>query len=247
MKLIANQQRLFHKKEFRIYGARRSGNHAIINWICANSADQGNSVCFLNDINNNFPLKGNVTFGCPLPSLPTEKQTHLLKKPDHLVMSFEEDNALKWAVELETPCKNRQLIWVRRDPLEVWASRLARVEKLKQGLESHKRKGQPWEFNLVGKKSNGTFKFLETWKSYHPVPENVLVIHYDLWNSDQNYRIQLATRLKIGLKDIGKKSIPGYGFGPSFDSPPKAGELRYPKLVHHPLMREFEKQLRIGI
>jgi len=238
-KLIQNLSRLTHQREFRIYGARRSGNHAILNWICANAMDAGESICFLNDLNHNYPPNDHTLSGISLPSAPPKIQVPARDGPDLLIASFEEDGALEMAHALETGRQDYELIWIRRDPAEVFASRIARVEK----LPSAKREGQKWEFDMVKKNTEGRFQLLEIWDSFHPIPKNALIIHYELWNGSPRYRSHLASRLRIGKNDLGKSEVPGWGFGPSFKKPPSAGELRYPHFADHPLMIEFMKQL----
>ncbi len=239
--LLPDLSVLRHKREIRAYGVRRSGNHAILNWICANAMDEGLSVCFLNDVNHNFPLGEKMLTGVSLPSAPPDRQVDLRDGPDLVIASFEEEFALDKAVSLETGRLDYELIWIRRDPIEVWASRLARIEKLK----TVSRKGQQWEFDMIAQRSDGQFRLLDIWDSYHPVPKKAIIIHYELWNSSSVYRKHLAQRLKIGVKDKGKNQVSGWGFGPSFNAPPSEGELRYPQFSEHPLMVEFIKQLTL--
>jgi len=235
---------LNHQRELRIYGLRRSGNHAITNWIIAHLLDSGEEVSYLNDVNHNYPVGSDgLLYGSSLPSMKGRTPTPVVTNTGTLVMSFEENKAKAWALDILNTGKSFTPIWIKRDPKECWASRLGRKKHLLDKAGSADRKAQVWENNLWKQGKQGRFLMLKIWENMFPTPEEVVVINYEQWNDDKDYRDQIAKQLGFENKDLGKDQVPGWGFGSSFGQPPKKEERRYPALAEDPEMVEFVNEL----
>ena len=236
---------LMHEEEIRIYGLRRSGNHAITNWLISHLLDSGKQVAYLNDLNHSYPPSYEALLeGSPLPSLKNRVPTPVVANSGVLVLSFEEGGSKKWAENMVgTGCKNIKKVWIKRDPKEVWASRLGRKINLMRKTETGGRKAQKWEENLWCRGQRGVFRMLKIWENMFPPHKDTIIIEYEKWNDEKKYRDEVLSKFGLENLDKGKDEVPGHGFGSSFDRPPKAGERRYPMLKNHPMMVDFVKQL----
>ncbi|MGB3295064.1 MAG: hypothetical protein WBB01_18945 [Phormidesmis sp.] len=206
-----------NQKEFRIVGLRRSGNHAIINWIL--SQEIGN-ICWLNDLRmqkNPFYWKYHALLGYH-PQY--QEKTDRLKKD--LRGEFTPKDCLAYSYEdydLTEVVSNRFIsrhdlyfgkskeqydILILRDPFNLMASRL------KSGKVSVKSKGKTATDLWVAyaKEFSGETQFLENTK---------VCISYNHWFSDPAYRQVIAQKLKLNFSDAGMNEVATQGGGSSFD------------------------------
>lgn len=229
----ANEE-IVNQKEFRISGLRRTGNHAIINWIIKQS--EGTVVHF-NDIfiNENplqiitkaietkdpdFAFRAERAFNNPLYKgqdgveiLKREANGDFTKK-DLLIYSLEgyhprliakKKIQKKHKLYFGKSRKKYDII-ILRDPYNLLASRL---KNKKIGLKTR----------------SYLTSFADMWvafareylgeTNFSPYPK--VAVNYNKWAEEKAYRKQLTKTLHIPFTDAGFHEVTNYGGGSSFD------------------------------
>lgn len=208
---------IINQKEICIVGMRRSGNHAVLNWI---RAQQPGDTCLLNNVaagTNPYRYKSDNLLRYHLEHY---KQAEVYRrqangeliKRDCLIYSYED-----WSLEqIFQPRfeRNRELyigksskqfdLLVLRDPFNLFASRL------KQNFVATKTKHLP---------------MVEMWLEYakefveksHYLKRQRICVNYNRWFGDLDYRKALAAQLEIPFSDAGLETISAFGGGSSFD------------------------------
>ncbi|NEO99038.1 MAG: hypothetical protein F6K58_10230 [Symploca sp. SIO2E9] len=197
-----------NKQEIRVVGLRRSGNHAVTNWV---KEQQSGQVLYL----NNIPPKENgyrvLYQHYPKEHLRREALGHFVNK-DCLIYSYED-----WDLEQITDQhfeKKHDLYWgksdrrydllILRDPFNTLASRLKN--------------------NFIEVKDpNQTF--IELWLSYakeylgetNHLKNNKVCINYNQWFLDVSYRKEITSNLKLEFSDAGINQVKAQGGGSSFE------------------------------
>ncbi|MCB0804171.1 MAG: hypothetical protein KDC05_00145 [Bacteroidales bacterium] len=225
---------IVNQREFRVVGLRRTGNHAIINWIMQQVKG---TVVLVNDIfiNENpfrtvveafesrdpdfywraHRIKSNPLYAGDdyLDNLKKEASRDFIPK-DLLIFSLE-DYRLK-LMDVKRFQKRHLLyfggsgekidILILRDPYNLLASRLKNER--------------------IGLKTRSYVKsFAEVWVEYAKeylgetnfMKNNKVLINYNQWSKNENYRKELASKLKINFTDAGFDEVTSYGGGSSFD------------------------------
>ena len=232
-------QKIVNKKEFRILGLRRSGNHAITNWI--GKQVKGNSA-FINHVR---PLENpyrdqyesQLVLGRKLPEgdwkykdidwWKQEKEGDFSFK-DCLIYSYEDQEIGKVADKSFERKHDLYLgksearfdVIVMRDPFNLFASRL-KTKPREHGpnfsmLEVYSRQySLPELWVSYAKECLGETSFLMNQKIF---------VNYNRWFVDEDYREQLSTQLSIDFSDDGFNDISISGRGSSFDGVKHAGE-----------------------
>lgn len=206
----------------------RSGNHAIIDWICEQHRDS--PICFLNNVRHGlFDPYSNYAQRV-LTNIDQAIDTESLRalKKRLLVYSYEDRAGIAarncdllesaFGREFEPlregffgKSRHRMNILIVRDPFNCFASRL----KLIRGRGP-----------LGGERDSGAIA--GAWKSLarkalqlenHPEPE-WLTIKYNNWVSDPSYRQQLSESLHGNFSDSSIQSISNFGGGSSFQPTP---------------------------
>lgn len=192
------------ENEFRIFGLRRGGNHAIAGWIM--SAMPDNSVYYFNDVCNDFEFLYKTVVTSPLDNKAGTLQSKLKSYPKWnenkkcIIQSFE-DQPLNIINKIDKQnngiVKNKVNVIVIRDIYNMVASRLELVRKYNS------------KFVEV------TPELLQYWQIYvHAfLKKNILnntktvYVIYDRWNIDPLYRKEIAIELGIdnSLANINKK------------------------------------------
>lgn len=256
-------QSVVNKKEVRVIGLRRSGNHAIINWI--RQQIQG-SVVFINHVRplenpyrnqyeNQLTIRNN-------PSSPYWKDRDInwwkqekagkFSLKDGLIYSYE-DQELEKVAHLSFERKHdlylgkseeRFDVIVIRDPFNLFASRL-QTKPREDGRN----------FNMLQVYSR-SYSLPELWIAYAKeclnetnfLQNNKLFINYNQWFLDYDYRQQIANQLRLKFSDLGRNDISGAGRGSSFDGVKYAGNVaqmdvlnRWKWFVDHSLYRDLLK------
>jgi hypothetical protein len=230
---LKGTSRLVNDKEIRVIGMKRTGNHAIINWIFAQVPEK---KCFLNYVAPNknpfisFHKQGTVT------EFPQEdfyekfnlkaEQLGFFSRKKALIYSYEDDflediaspvfekNHDRWVGKSAA----RFELLILRDPFNLFASRL----KLEARLD-----------NVIALRNDRERKtVIDMWKQYaHEMlnhtdilGENKVTVNYNKWVTDVRYRKKLAETLKIEFTDEKAKEVIPVGGGSSFDQDSTSSE-----------------------
>jgi hypothetical protein len=204
-------------KQIRIYAMKRSGHHAIINWICKQF-----DACF--DIQKNSCEKWNkkkfILFSNDI--LKPKKVKNYLKNPkEHSEVSAciwvynIEDETIEDSISklnfLKNICpfdvENAIEIIVLRDAFNLFVSR-DRNEEKKMRVNSE----------------DSVNNFLKIWKNHAKeflritkILKNPIGINYNEWFSNFEYRKELCKKIDIDFNDNGINDVTLFGGGSSFD------------------------------
>jgi hypothetical protein len=220
-----------NRKEMRVIGLSRSGNHAIINWIL-NQA-QGRT-CFLNCAEgktNPFASARPLSSGFPYQTNYSEfdweqEQAGVLSQKDLLVHSYEdsflgyvchpvfEQNHDRWVGK----SLQRYDVLILRDPFNLFASR-KRAGAALEGVP-------PATAARIWKQH--AREFLEQ-SRYLTQPR--ILINYNRWATERSYRQKLAARLGLHFTDASINQVPATGGGSSFDGMRYAGDAGNMKIL----------------
>lgn len=189
----------------RIHGMRRSGNHALINWIIRN-APGGGAGLFLNNCKpNRDPVRsarGRSVFEGGQEIALKDKPARAAGPSPFTVVSYED----------HAPPKDRAPLWDAPEVLIViyrsflnWSASLLR-----------KIQGNPGYGPLDRAKVMGNA--LPTYQRMlsHVVAGDVVPLCYDDWVADEAYRAEALRRLGLPGTDLSKGEVQRYGGGSSF-------------------------------
>lgn len=208
----------FNNTEIRVHGLQRSGNHAIMNWIAAQSA----GICVvLNDCEpgtNPFDTMQEYceysdgrlvalshTWDCAARELVHPR----IPQQRNLLIHSYEDRELSGDRIPETwigRSTSQFEVLIVRDPLNFFASRLKMWTKL-TGLKEQRLVVELWK--TYAREALGLTTVLE--------PARRVVIEFGKWKDDVEYRRHTATKLEIAFSDRGIDSLIEVGPGSSFD------------------------------
>lgn len=204
-----------NKKEMRIFALRRSGHHAIINWIIYQVKGR---YCFLNDCKGSGnPFQTCLRVNSKIASRLAEHNRLFwdreirgrLSQKGTLIYNYEdqpfaevldrgpEATNEKWV----GASKNTYDILILRDPFNLLASKLkwAYGDKHGPSLDSFPRIIQIWKEQA--KEFLGETNYLK----------NKIVINYNFWFTSKEYRILLAALLGLKFDDKGIHEIAKWG------------------------------------
>lgn len=222
---VRPKEKIRNKVCLRVSGLRRSGLHPITNWIAG--LYQG-SVCYVNDVNHQKALAPNH----PSDSLPAIdgkmlRPVELSAKKDLLLVGYEDARLI--FLRDNQPDENlfgksREFrdILVIRDPFNTFASRLRLMRD-----ESH----NPFVFDFLLPDENQTPLLPRRWRYLaeealgitNHLADNKIVLLYNRWVADEDYRRWICSQLGAGFSDAQLEAIPVYGFGSSFEKRSKNG------------------------
>lgn len=226
------------KTEIIIFGLKRSGNHAIIDWV---RSQLPGTACFFNNLKPGQDI--NKT---------REKDVTIIKNSsiNYILHSYEDQNIIETLSLIEKddfrkqigPSRNSIIIIILRDPLNFFASRI-------------KWKGQNFSEN-----QNLQLEIINRYLEYYNFIENnkfnfnsrIILINYNQWVSNKNYRKKITESLEIPFTDSGFDTVSFFGGGSSFEGQDiNATDLRdkvfhrYKEFENHPFMIEIKKDDRI--
>ncbi|MBK6265580.1 hypothetical protein JKA74_11075 [Marivirga sp. S37H4] len=213
---------IVNKNELRVVGMSRSGNHAIINWIIQ---QLNGRYCFLNCAEpktNPFytarPLHQEATYRANYNGfdLEAEKVRNFSKK-DYLIHSYEDCflsmlNHKTFEEQHDAfvgPSENRLDILILRDPFNLFASRI------RSGLYKEKKPGAqvtPLTARRIWKQHAREALGLK-----RHLQQKKIVINYNLWVFDPEYRQNIAIQLGLAFTDNGFHEVSDVAGGSSFD------------------------------
>lgn len=225
-RLSAKAEPIINQRELRVIGLRRTGNHAIINWI---TQQQPGTTQHLNNVaarTNPYRHKADnlrryhPEHGKMAAIYERQAQGNFVAR-DCLIHSYE-DWSLK-AIAHPQFERNRTLylgnsaqrfeILILRDPFNLFASRL------KQGFITTKVK----RLSMV----DLWLEYAKEWlNESHHLPEPRILINYNRWFADVNYRCELAAQLGLPFSDQGISEVMGFGAGSSFDGTALDGQAK---------------------
>lgn len=227
-----NHADIVNQKEIRVIGLRRSGNHAIINWI---EKQQPGMVVHLNNIRVNenpyLCLYESLCHDSPYYQWSAKQvlrqplyqgRAELLKKEslgdfikkDCLICSYEDYSPKKVfnSYFFKTHDihfgKSDQVydVLILRDPFNLLASRLKNNMLEVKSWKGWKSLMDMWI--LYAKEYLGQTKYLKA---------NKICVNYNQWFSDINYRKHLADKLNLEFTDTGFNDVSVFGGGSSFE------------------------------
>ena len=224
---------IINRKEIRVIGMRRSGNHAIINWI---EKQETGKVVHLNDIRlNENPYRciykslyndhpKNHWVGAPILRYPQYSGKEGLKllereargdfdEKDCLLYSYEDFSLDRLTSKQAEKNHDRYFgksalkydILILRDPFNLLASRLKKNRN--QSVRSLSE-------NVI-----------DMWISYareylgetNYLKNHKIVINYNQWVIDSDYRKLISSKLGLTFSDLGINDVNSFGGGSSFD------------------------------
>lgn len=228
-----------NRKEVRVLGLRRSGNHAIINWIAKQVQGEVMFINHVKPLENPYrdQYESQVILGRKLDeSLWNYREPEWWKREkegdfsfkDCLLYSYEDQEIEKVAkASFERKhdlylgkSEQRFDVVVMRDPFNLFASR----------LQSKPRDDRP-NFSMLEVYSR-RYNLPELWVSYAKeclgetsfLKHNKLLVNYNKWFFDVDYRKSLSAQLQVEFSDDGLNDISVSGRGSSFDGDKYAGE-----------------------
>lgn len=208
-------------RTFHVCGLRRSGNHAVIQWILANS---GVTPCFLNDcVPGGNPYNGQRPKDNRVPpgfDLNAERRGRWSRKP--FLMCSYEDRELEqvypawFASAMEQwlgPSRRATNILILRDAFNLIASKYRwAVDGTRWQPPMHALAALPALWKTYAREFLGLTSIM---------PAPVVRISYNRWFTDAAYRRDLARTLEISTEDKGREEVARWGpnnWGDSFDN-----------------------------
>lgn len=225
---LSAKSEIVNQKAIRIVGLKRSGNHAIINWI---RKQQAGTVWYLNNLRPQQNPYRYLDEHYPFDKWKKEAKGDLTEK-DCLIYSYENcelskitdpDFEEKRELYLGKSATEYDVL-ILRDPFNMLASML---HNHKKQLEQH---GKITKNYFQGKNKYGRDKkegedLISLWIDYAKeflgetnfLDRNKVVINYNAWFSSEDYRRELAQKLKLNFSDRGMNEVKNFGGGSSFE------------------------------
>jgi hypothetical protein len=207
--------------EIRVFGLQRSGNHAIVSWIVEQY--KGKKICFLNNVrhgDSNPFLTASQKYTYDMGEVPIKELANTVR--DVLIYSYEDDvkklrntDSFLSSVYCQEFELNRQTYLgesiqkieaiVIRDPYNFFASRLKKLDSL-TGIKDIETIVSFWK--ELAREAIAIEKNPE---------DSRVVINYNRWFSDKDYRQHLSKRFSGVFSDASLQRVSGLGGGSSFD------------------------------
>jgi hypothetical protein len=200
---------------FLLHGMKRSGNHAIVNWLLP----QLNCQVF----NNASPL-GPLLRGAPMPTArPFDawriEQEERRRAPVSRAMVTLEDHDLRLAPFSCADVPLRRLL-VLRNPRDLFSSRIRKASRVEMPA-------YPRVDGAVLRRA------IELWKQHArcylgdaaPYPGRTAIL-FDAWFQDARYRAAISDALGVAFDDTGFGKVTAEGGGSSFDGTRFDGNAR---------------------
>jgi hypothetical protein len=210
--------------EIRVIGLMRSGNHAIIDWIQQQYA--GHSICFLNNVKHGEIDPYTNYTNISLTGIDEEIDIEALRKlKKHLLIySYEDTKQFMFkGVDILSSIHPQGLydkqkayigdshhkfdILIIRDPFNNFASRIQLMETRYKGIDAVDMQEVVHNWKILARRAITLYN--------HPKP-NEIVINYNRWVDDQEYRKELSKLLLGKFTDESMSRISNYGGGSSF-------------------------------
>lgn len=238
--------------EIRFVGLRRSGTHAVQNWLI--SLFDG-PVCYLNDVTRKGTL-GPDQPSDDLPAIRTPGKAARLDDTDKVLLLYAmEDMRLQFLRDYQFPypptCPSPDRVsdvLLLRDPYNTIASRL------KIGRD---RADNGFFRNMFLRGADGKAFFPKLWINYareylgelNCLREDKIGILHHRWTGDAAYRDEIGRRLGVDAAararaELTVGQVPGWGFGSSFDATQYHGKAREMDLMNRWRRYEDDPEFR---
>jgi len=187
---------------YAVMGCKRSGHHAIAYWVMLQIP--GGAV-FHNDCNGRLEAA----------------RLQVIGEGKHSLHLLEDFDLCGWS-GLDLQDHFDRPILVLRDGYN-WAASVVRSNMGRKATWEPYRRIQIRTHERDMKWFGGTLGRLDTWKQHVSraldgvLPKNALVVNYNKWCADEEYRKELSTCLGLPFNDIGRRLVPPFGHGSSFD------------------------------
>jgi len=220
-----------NQHEFMVVAMRRSGHHAIVNWIMDNFSG---SKCFINDAKlNTNPYKTGSTRTSIWNHFHQQQEAAGDHQPKDLLMYNYEDQDLSQVPGKQFTKNHDQWVGksktynsliVLRDPYNLIASKLRwyRGEKWKPSKQELDQTPVLWKM------------YAKEFLSQTSYLKNKICINYNNWFSSRDYKKQLAQKLFLSSFDKGVEKVAQWGpntWGDSFDNTKFEGQASQMKVL----------------
>ncbi len=212
--LSFSNNEIINQKEIRIVGIKRSGNHGIITWIRRHYQDhvlhlnkvlpKQNPYRFLSEHFTKEKLikeaKGNFT-----------QKECLIYSYENCLLSDVTDPLFELKHDLYLgKSQERYDLLILRDPFNMAASM---YRKLQEGSDVY--------MKVYSSNQNIMTLWLDYAKEFlgetNYLKHNKIVVNYNEWCLNRDYRQQISKKLGLEFSDAGFNIVKGYGGGSSFD------------------------------
>ncbi|MEM1169856.1 MAG: hypothetical protein AAGJ08_12450 [Cyanobacteria bacterium P01_H01_bin.35] len=245
---------IVNQKEIRVAGMKRTGNHAIINWV---KSQHTGEVGFINNVSaNENPYRykcENLQDHFPKHKWAIEHNHQQAKgnfiKRDCLIYSYQDFPLDKIASDKFEQNHDLYLgksairydLLILRDPFNLLASRLKTSSKVSHFLSVNSQNKTMVDLWLdYGKEYLGQTNYLK---------HNKICINYNQWFADIEYRRQIADKLQMEFSDAGIDQVNSFGGGSSFEGKQFDGKAssmdvlnRWQKVSDNPKYKQFFNQ-----
>ena len=228
------------KNQLEFYAMRRSGHHAVMNWIFAQIDE---SIYFHNDIICHKPPRMYIDRGRLIKKrdpFPRNLSYFVFNCEDAYLKKIDEyKRNPKTLMKLKSPLKIDKII-VLRDPFNLFASRIRlfdrnntiREESGKKPLPLGRDLCQASEISWAGGRS------AERWKEHAreflgetSFLGSSMAISYNEWFSSESYRKKASKELGLKFSDKNLQRVPSNGHGSSFDMITKDNKAQEMKVL----------------
>jgi len=197
---------------FVVHGLKRSGNHAIINWLLGQAPFEFfNNVIFINSILNGEPFPPTFdNVDALLKTRIASRYDRFMLRWTRPVMVSLEDHPLTVSPFTHPERLKTLHLLVLRDPRNLWASRIGIARRL--------------NVPCFRTDAPSMQRFIDLWKSHARemigmtgVLKRKVCIYYNAWYSSEEYRRRISAQLRLTFSDNGLNRVSDEGGGSSFD------------------------------
>ncbi|MDY7004753.1 MAG: hypothetical protein SWX82_12555 [Cyanobacteriota bacterium] len=243
---------IVNQKEIRVLGMRRTGNHAIINWI---QNQHTGKVEFWNDLK--------VDRNVYRQNYENLRENYPFVKKDCFIRNYEDytlQEITNWIFESKHDLYfgksgTKYDVLIIRDPFNLFASRL----KKRLQMEKNNQLTENYKFDFLSVRDPHQ-TLADLWINYakeylgetNYLKHNKICINYNQWFADVEYRRQIADKLQMEFSDTGIDKVTSFGGGSSFEGKQFDGKAtsmdvlnRWQKVADNPRYRELFNNQKI--
>jgi hypothetical protein len=194
------------------HGLKRSGNHAIINWLLGHAPFEFfNNVIWINPILNGepYPPRYENLDGLLATRIASRYERLKLRWTRPVMVSLE-DHPLTVSPFVHPERLDPVNVLILRDPRNVFASRIRMVKRL--------------DVACFKTDEASIRHFVELWKSHArefvgatSLLQRKVCVYYNAWCANEDYRRSVSRQLRLTFTDAGFNQVSDEGGGSSFD------------------------------